>query len=251
MFAAKPHPLLVPFDGTFDVREAPTAPPRTKTRTIGRSVSRTRSRRSARRSIGSTPTGATPCCSCSRRSTPPARTARFARVRGRESAGFHVTSFKQPSRQELDHDFLWRTTRASARARQDRRLQSQLLRGGARRARASRVLGRSASRAAVDGVLGRALTSIAEHERHLARAGHRGPEVLAQRVEGEQRKRFLERIDDRRRTGSSIPATRRARAWDDYMEAYERRLSATCSPGRRGTPSRGRQDYMRGRSRSS
>ena len=26
MFAAKPHPLIVPFDGTFDVRAAPTEP---------------------------------------------------------------------------------------------------------------------------------------------------------------------------------------------------------------------------------
>jgi hypothetical protein len=26
MFAAKPHPLLVPFDGTFDVNAAPTEP---------------------------------------------------------------------------------------------------------------------------------------------------------------------------------------------------------------------------------
>jgi hypothetical protein len=30
MFAAKPHPLLVPFEGTFAVRDAPTEPPKDK-----------------------------------------------------------------------------------------------------------------------------------------------------------------------------------------------------------------------------
>ena len=36
--------------------------------------------------------------------------------------GCHVVSFKQPSSEELDHDFLWRCQKNAARARQDRHL---------------------------------------------------------------------------------------------------------------------------------
>ena len=46
-------------------------------RMTGKSCSRIEVRRSARRSTGFSPTGAMPCCSCFRRSMPPARTARF------------------------------------------------------------------------------------------------------------------------------------------------------------------------------
>ncbi len=52
--------------------------------------------------------------------------------------GCEVTSFKQPSTQELDHDFLWRSMIALPRARPHRHLQPLLLRGMPGRARAFR-----------------------------------------------------------------------------------------------------------------
>ena len=52
--------------------------------------------------------------------------------------GCQVFSFKHPSAEELDHDFLWRTHQVPARARADRHLQSVLLRGSAHRPGASR-----------------------------------------------------------------------------------------------------------------
>ena len=52
--------------------------------------------------------------------------------------GCQVYSFKAPSSEELDHDFLWRDIDAPARARPHRHLQPLLLRGGAGRARAPR-----------------------------------------------------------------------------------------------------------------
>ena len=51
--------------------------------------------------------------------------------------GCQVFSFKHPSAEELEHDFLWRTTRALARARAHRHLQPLLLRRGADRSGAS------------------------------------------------------------------------------------------------------------------
>ena len=51
--------------------------------------------------------------------------------------GCQVYSFKQPSAEELDHDFLWRTNKCLPGARAHRHLQPLLLRGSARRPRAS------------------------------------------------------------------------------------------------------------------
>ncbi len=62
-----------------------------------------------------------------------------AALSGVDPAGFQVYSFKQPSAEELDHDFLWRSATAPAAARTHRRIQSQLLRGSAGGAGASRV----------------------------------------------------------------------------------------------------------------
>ena len=52
--------------------------------------------------------------------------------------GVSVHSFKAPSPQELDHDYLWRFARNLPAPRRDRHLQPLLLRGGPRGARAPR-----------------------------------------------------------------------------------------------------------------
>ncbi len=52
--------------------------------------------------------------------------------------GCEVFSFKQPSAEELEHDFLWRTTLPPSGTRADRHLQSFLLRGSAGGSSASR-----------------------------------------------------------------------------------------------------------------
>ncbi len=51
--------------------------------------------------------------------------------------GCRVVSFKQPSAEELKHDFLWRTDPRAAGTRPNRHFQSILLRGGLDRPRAS------------------------------------------------------------------------------------------------------------------
>ena len=113
---------------------------------------------------------------------------------GLDPQGTQVHSFKQPSAEELDHDFLWRTTKAlpergsaSSTARAHR---------GARRARAPdaarrQKLRRNASR----GTLGRAVRGHQGRASSLEKRDDH-PEVLPERVPREQRRRFLERIDD-------------------------------------------------------
>ncbi len=55
--------------------------------------------------------------------------------------GCEVHSFKQPSAEELDHDFLWRVGAAAAGERTHRHLQPLALRGSADRARAPGIAG--------------------------------------------------------------------------------------------------------------
>ena len=50
--------------------------------------------------------------------------------------GCQVFSFKQPSSEDLDHDFLWRYCQMPSRTWSHRHFQPLILRGGARRARA-------------------------------------------------------------------------------------------------------------------
>ena len=52
---------------------------------------------------------------------------------GVDPKGCQVYSFKAPSSEELDHDFLWRTSKCAAGARADRHLQPLVLRGDADR----------------------------------------------------------------------------------------------------------------------
>ena len=59
--------------------------------------------------------------------------------------GCQVYSFKAPSTEELDHDFLWRTARLPARARPHRHLQSFVLRRDAGRPRAPGAAGEAAA----------------------------------------------------------------------------------------------------------
>ena len=83
--------------------------------------------------------------------------------------GCEVTSFKQPSEEELDHDFLWRNMRRAARARPDRHLQPLLLRGMPGGAGASGSPGQGEA------------ASAAGDRQHLARAvrGYRGGGALS------------------------------------------------------------------------
>ena len=146
--------------------------------------------------------------------------------------GCQVYSFKAPSAEDLDHDFLWRCIKSPARARTHRHLQSLLLRGDPGRAGAS-------------GISGEAETSArAGHERHLGGTvpGHPQLRALSDRNGVVIRKFFLHvstksrRSDSssgstsRRKIGSSPPTTpRSASYWDDYMEAYEDMIRNTAT----------------------
>ncbi|MCC6632120.1 MAG: polyphosphate kinase 2 family protein [Gammaproteobacteria bacterium] len=147
--------------------------------------------------------------------------------------GCQVSSFKQPSAEELDHDFLWRTTlRLPERGRigifnrsyyeevlvvrvHPQYLAAQRLPEGAVEAR--------------DFWEGR-LRSIRDHEAHLHRNGTRILKFFLHVSHEEQRKRFLDRIDHPDKNWKfNLGDVEERGYWDDYMRAYEQALAATST----------------------
>ena len=147
--------------------------------------------------------------------------------------GCQVFSFKQPSTEELEHDFLWRTTcRLPERGRigifnrsyyeevlivrvhpeilRNQRLPEELLN--------EKKLWKERYR------------SIVDLERHLYHNGTRIVKIFLNLSYEEQRTRFLERINEPDKNWKVSPSDNHERKyWKHYMEAYEDCLNATST----------------------
>jgi PPK2 family polyphosphate:nucleotide phosphotransferase len=147
--------------------------------------------------------------------------------------GVQVVSFKQPSSEELDHDFLWRTSKAlPERGRigifnrshyeevvalrvHPEWLQKQKLPPGPRET--SFWAGRH--------------EDINAFERHLDRSGTRIVKFFLHVSKREQKRRFLARLDEPGKQWKFSAADLAERAhWDDYMRAFEEAITATSTP---------------------
>lgn len=147
--------------------------------------------------------------------------------------GCEVHSFKHPSAEELEHDFLWRTTcRLPARGRIgvfNRSYYEEVL-----IARVHPEILRSEKipeeQTGKKSIWDRRYQSIVDLEKHLHRNGTVILKFFLHLSKEEQRKRFLERIDepDKNWKFSEADITER-NFWDQYMEAYEDCLSATST----------------------
>ena len=147
--------------------------------------------------------------------------------------GCEVHSFKHPSAEELEHDFLWRTTcRLPARGRIgvfNRSYYEEVLivRVHPEILRSERIPDEPARGKAVWKARFR---SIVNFEKHLHRNGTRVVKFFLHLSKEEQRKRFLDRIDQPDKNwkfGQTDLAERKL--WDRYMEAYEDCLGATST----------------------
>jgi PPK2 family polyphosphate:nucleotide phosphotransferase len=147
--------------------------------------------------------------------------------------GCEVHSFKHPSAQELEHDFLWRTTQPlPARGRIgvfNRSYYEEVLiaRVHPEILKSEGVPGQRSDDAAV--WKGR-YRSIVELEKHLHRNGTLVLKFFLHLSKGEQRKRFLARIDDPDKNWKLSQADLAERGfWKEYRQAYEDCLSATST----------------------
>jgi PPK2 family polyphosphate:nucleotide phosphotransferase len=153
-------------------------------------------------------------------------------IAGVNPQGCQVFSFKKPSDEELDHNYLWRYMKALPergrigifnRSYYEEVLvvkvhpelhQRQKLPPGKR--------GKSFWQDRYD--------DINRFERHLTRNGTVILKFFLHISKDEQKKRFLERLDDPEKHWKFSPSDLAERAfWKDYMEAFEDALSATST----------------------
>jgi PPK2 family polyphosphate:nucleotide phosphotransferase len=147
--------------------------------------------------------------------------------------GCQVASFKQPSSLELDHDFLWRTSlHLPERGRIgifNRSYYEEVLvvRVHPEYLAAQRLP--DADPKSADFWKGR-LRSILDHEAHLHRNGTRIVKFFLHVSAEEQRRRFLDRIDQPEKNWKFNGGDVEERShWDEYMRAYERAMAATST----------------------
>jgi len=147
--------------------------------------------------------------------------------------GCQVFSFKHPSLAELEHDFLWRTTRdLPERGRIgifNRSYYEEVLiaRVHPEILHAQRLPDPPADESLVWPSRYRSITDL---ERHLHVNGTRIVKFYLHLSKDEQRKRFLERIDDPAKNWKFGQADLEERKfWKQYMDAYEQCMSATST----------------------
>ena len=147
--------------------------------------------------------------------------------------GCQVFSYKHPSPAELEHDFLWRTTRdLPARGRIGifnrsyyeevliARVHPEILRGE----------GLPDPHHNDKTVWHDRYRSIKDLERHLYDNGTRIIKFFLHLSKNEQRKRFLERIDEPEKNWKfSLDDIEERKFWKHYMKAYEECLGATST----------------------
>jgi len=147
--------------------------------------------------------------------------------------GCEVFSFKHPSATELEHDFLWRTTRDLPergrigifnRSYYEEvlivRVHPEIL----------RAQGLPEEVLCEETIWQERYRSIVDLENHLYRNGTRIIKFFLHLSEDEQRKRFLDRIDEPEKNWKFSLADIAERGfWKQYMDAYEACLSATST----------------------
>ena len=147
--------------------------------------------------------------------------------------GVQVYSFKQPSTEELDHDFMWRAAwRLPERGRIGIfnrsyyeevlvvRVHQELL---VRQHLPPQLTGKN--------IWDERMEDMCNFERYLTRNGIVVRKFFLNVSKEEQKKRFLKRLEEPEKNWKFSDADVRERAyWDDYMQAYEDMIQKTAKP---------------------
>ena len=146
--------------------------------------------------------------------------------------GCQVYSFKQPSSEELDHDFLWRTTRCLPERGRigvfNRSYYEEVLVVRVH----PQILAKQKLPATLvtDRIWKERYEDIGAFERYLSRNGTVIRKFFLNVSKDEQRQRFLARLDQPEKNWKFAAAdVEERRHWDEYMKAYEKMIEATTS----------------------
>lgn len=147
--------------------------------------------------------------------------------------GCDVHSFKQPTPNELEHDFLWRTTCVLPERGRigifNRSYYEEVL---VVRVHPELLLSQQLPEDLRDEkhIWDERYRSIVDFEGHLHRNGTRTIKVFLHLSKDEQKRRFLERIDEADKNWKfSAGDIHERQYWPQYMDAYEKCLKATSS----------------------
>lgn len=147
--------------------------------------------------------------------------------------GFQVYNFKQPSAEELDHDFLWRTTvRLPERGRIgvfNRSYYEEVL---VVKVHPEFLKGQNLPQGVLDkkNLWKQRYQSINDFESHMVRNGTRVVKFYLHLSKDEQGRRLLDRIEDKEKNWKFNPGDMEERKlWPKYMQAYQECLAATST----------------------
>jgi PPK2 family polyphosphate:nucleotide phosphotransferase len=152
---------------------------------------------------------------------------------GVNPSGVQVYSFKVPSAEELDHDFLWRTTKClPERGRigifnRSYYEETLVVRVHPEILEKQRI----PSGLVTKRIWRQRFESIADMERHIARNGTIVLKFFLNVSRKEQKRRFLERLDEPDKNWKYSEADAKERQlWKRYMACYEEAIRATAKP---------------------
>jgi PPK2 family polyphosphate:nucleotide phosphotransferase len=147
--------------------------------------------------------------------------------------GCQVFSFKHPSAEELDHDFLWRTTRCLPERGRigifNRSYYEEVL---IARVHSEIIAAQNlpSETLADQKIWQHRYASINDLERHLHRNGTRIVKFFLHLSKAEQARRFLARVEDPEKNWKfSVSDLAERKRWKEYRSAYEACLSATST----------------------
>lgn len=153
-------------------------------------------------------------------------------TRGLNPAGCQVFSFKRPSSEELDHDFLWRTNKAMPQRGRigifNRSHYEEVL---VARVHPGILTGQRLPNINYDTVWQSRYESINAMEHHMAKNGTVVIKFWLNVSKEEQKKRFLSRLNEPEKQWKFSEADIDQRQhWDQYMHAYDIALRETSRP---------------------
>jgi PPK2 family polyphosphate:nucleotide phosphotransferase len=232
-WSAPAHKLLVPFDGTFRVADAPTAPPgETDERTLKtQRKEHTLAIGELQHKLYADDRYAVLFVFQAMDAGGKDGTIRSV-FTGVNPAGFQVSSFKAPSDEELDHDFLWRIAR---------RLPERGRIGVFNRSHYEEVLIVRVHPEFLDrqrlpnlnenAIWAERFESIRNFEKHLADNGTIVVKFFLNVSFERQKQRLLRRIEKPSQNWKFNPDDIRERErWADYMHAFQAALNETSRP---------------------
>ena len=235
MFEAPPSPYVVPFDGSFELRGACSEPPggAPKEKTSEHALAAARSRFSELQPLLYADARYAMLIVFQGMDASGKDGTIRAVLEGIDPAGARVVPFKQPTRLELDHDFLWRTTPALPERGHivvfNRSYYEEVLvvRVHPELLDAQHL----PSHAHGETLWEQRFESIRAHELHLARSGTVILKFWLNVSRDEQRKRFLARLDSPEKNWKFAAGdVQERKQWPAYMQAFEAALGATSRP---------------------